>query len=302
MNPAPSPIRAFVNDSAAQPEVDGAPTPPSDHDRPGEPRTRRGHRVKLTRLECVVAFAVLVVWLLLFGGGILVDSEPYRSQISAEGVEALKAEGRRGQEAAQSGVSDVPVANAPHPPVSAAAAGRPSERASRLLAAWAVVLTCFLPLNLAWLCVAASALGAFGNAANLSDDDSDERLSDTSNPYVSALLRGFFVYLFMMSGLLVLDDAPFSNAGPGQYIRLAGFLSLFSFVVSYQPRLFSALILSAFQRIQVRGGDASGASTQTAATTQTGVEQVRQTTTVQTVDIGREVHTRAERVGADDRQ
>ncbi|HEU4688404.1 MAG TPA: hypothetical protein VFS23_08595, partial [Vicinamibacterales bacterium] len=56
-------------------------------------------------------------------------------------------------------------------------------------------------------------------------------------------------------GLLLLDDAPFVNTGPVQYIRLAGFLSLFSFVVSYHPRLFSALLSAASQRIQVRGAD-----------------------------------------------
>jgi hypothetical protein len=123
--------------------------------------------------------------------------------------------------------------------------------------AWLVVLCCFVPLNLAWLCVASSMLGAVGSLANLSDDQNATRSRDTSNPYTSALLRGFFVYLFMMSGLLLLDDSPFSDTGPGQYIRLAGFLSLFGFVVSYQPRLFSSLILSAFQRIQVRGGDSA---------------------------------------------
>jgi len=69
------------------------------------------------------------------------------------------------------------------------------------------------------------------------------------------MLRGFFVYLFLTSGLLLLDDAPFSNPTPGQYIRLAGFLSLFSFVVSYQPRLFNKLIVWAFERIQMREGD-----------------------------------------------
>jgi hypothetical protein len=112
-----------------------------------------------------------------------------------------------------------------------------------------------VPLNLAWLCVASSMLGTVGSLANLSDDHSLTRSRDMSNPYTSALLRGFFVYLFMMSGLLLLDDSPFSDTGPGQYIRLAGFLSLFSFVVSYQPRLFSSLMMSAFQRIQVRGGE-----------------------------------------------
>jgi hypothetical protein len=83
----------------------------------------------------------------------------------------------------------------------------------------------------------------------------------------------------MMSGLLLLDDAPFSDAGPGQYIRLAGFLSLFSFVVSYQPKLFGSLILSAFQRIQVRGGDN--------ATHQQAISMTEQDTVTTSVDVER---------------
>ena len=186
-------------------------------------------------VECLIGFVVLLCWMLLFGGGILVDTEPYRIAISPSGAAALAAGDTASNAAAR---------------VVAAATDRPS-----LLVSWLVVLCCFLPLNLAWLCVASSTLGAFGNLANLGDDGMGTRSRDTTNPYVSSVLRGFFVYLFMMSGLLLLDDAPFSDAGPGQYIRLAGFLSLFSFVVSYQPKLFGSLILSAFQRIQVRGGD-----------------------------------------------
>jgi hypothetical protein len=138
-----------------------------------------------------------------------------------------------------------------------AAAALPSALPG-VFAAWLVVLACFVPLNLAWLCVASSTLGAVGSVANLSDDQFDMQSHDSTSPYVSALLRGFFVYLFMMSGLLLLDDAPFADAGPVQYIRLAGFPSLFSFVVSYHPRLFSALLSAASQRIQVRGSDGSG--------------------------------------------
>ena len=121
-----------------------------------------------------------------------------------------------------------------------------------------MVLICFLPINLAWICATASLLGAFGNRANLAEDHSGHRARDDTNPDLSAVLRGFFVYLFMASGLLLLDDAPFANPAPGQYIRLAGFLSLFSFVVSYQPRLFSVLIVWAFHRIQVREGEDAG--------------------------------------------
>jgi hypothetical protein len=41
---------------------------------------------------------------------------------------------------------------------------------------------------------------------------------------LSGLLRGLFIYLFFISGLLLFDDKPFSSPGPGQYIRLAGFI------------------------------------------------------------------------------
>src|SRR5687767_14837835 len=145
-------------------------------------------------VECLTGFVVLICWMLLFGGGILVDTEPYRIAISPSGAAALAA-----------GDTASPAA-----PVVAPAGDRPS-----LLVSWLVVLCCFLPLNLAWLCVASSTLGAFGNLANLGDDVMATRSRDTTNPYVSSVLRGFFVYLFMMSGLLLLDDAPFSDAGPG---------------------------------------------------------------------------------------
>jgi hypothetical protein len=98
----------------------------------------------------------------------------------------------------------------------------------------------------------------FGNRANLGSDQRDTRSRDDSNPYLSAVLRGFFAYLFMTSGLLLLMMRPFSHPSPGQYIRLAGFLSLLCFVVSYQPRLFNTLIVWAFHRIEVREGKGSG--------------------------------------------
>jgi hypothetical protein len=148
---------------------------------------------------------------------------------------------------------------APAPPaVADATSTRPPARVPGSLESWLVVFFCFLPLNLAWLCVSASTLGAVGNLANLGDDRDMQQPRDKSNPLLSAILRGFFVYLFLMSGLLLLDHAPFSNAGPNQYIRLAGFLSLFSFVVSYHPHLFGTLIVSAFERLQVRAGDRNG--------------------------------------------
>src|SRR5258708_3635200 len=165
-------------------------------------------RSTLTYPECAAAFAVFVMWIVLFGVGILIDTAPYR-------------------------------------------AGMASGATART---WIIVVFCYLPLNLVWLCAVSSALGAFGNRANLTNDRAGQKLRDNNNPYVAAVIRGFFAYLFLISGLLLLDDQPFTNPAAAQYVRLAGFLSLLSFVISYQPRFFNTLIVWAFQRIQAREG------------------------------------------------
>src|SRR5437764_450587 len=162
----------------------------------------------LTPLECVAAFAVFVMWIVLFGVGILIDTTPFRATIATGAT----------------------------------------------LRTWVIVVFCYLPLNLVWLCAVSSLLGAFGNRSNLTNDRAGRKLRDNDNPYLAALIRGFFAYLFLISGLLLLDDQPFTNPVAAQYVRLAGFLSLLSFVISYQPRFFNTLIVWAFHRIQAREG------------------------------------------------
>lgn len=215
----------------AAPAGDGVPAPAPGPQSESGPGMGRG--------PAFVAVLTLLLWLVLFAGGILVDTEPYRYRISPGGVQALSVE--------------TPAAAAPAAP----APGIPADAAPGLLTSWFVVLLWFLPVNLALVCAVAGVLGAMGNRANLHHEGPDAAgrpTPDLSNPYLSAMLRGFFVYLFLISGLLLLDDAPFSNSTPGQYVRLAGFLSLFSFVVNYNPHIFSGLVTWAFHRIQVRGG------------------------------------------------
>jgi uncharacterized membrane protein YphA (DoxX/SURF4 family) len=165
-------------------------------------------RSTLTCTECVAAFVAFVMWTVLFGVGMLVDTSQHRQLISAGGT----------------------------------------------VRAWLVVLVAYLPLNLVWLCAISSTLGAFGNRSNLTNDRAGRRLRDDNNPYVAAIIRGLFAYLFLISGLLLLDDQPFTNPTAAEYVRLAGFLSLLSFVISYQPRFFNTLIVWAFHRIEAREG------------------------------------------------
>jgi hypothetical protein len=188
---------------------------------------------KLKRVECFFAIIVFVFWLALFAGGITVDTRSSRCLISDGGVKALEDETRYKNNPC--GQFDV-------------------ITKTMLFRAAVIVLLWFLPINLALICVTAGTLGSFGNRADLSDDKSPRPSRDDTNPYISAMLRGMFVYLIMISGLLVLDVNPFFNPSPGQYIRLAGFLSLFSFVLSYQPRLFRQIIVWTYHRIEEREG------------------------------------------------
>ena len=62
------------------------------------------------------------------------------------------------------------------------------------------------------------------------------------SPAVS-MLRGLFVFVIFISGLLVIDSKPFNLAGSADdpadaqatYIRLAGLLSVFSFIFGFDP-------------------------------------------------------------------
>lgn len=65
---------------------------------------------------------------------------------------------------------------------------------------------------------------------------------DIANPYVSAVIRGFFVFLVLLSGVLILLEKLFDSPTQEQYLRLAGFVSLLSFLVGYNPHLFARLL------------------------------------------------------------
>jgi len=201
--------------------------------------------------------SVFTLWLVVFAGGILVDTRPSRLLISPEGVAAFEAPRR-----AASGNASPVIGPADSVALAEFATTRGPERAGRLVAAWAIIILWFLPTNLALLCAVAGTLGAFGNRANLQDDGAPHGPLDASNPYVSALLRGFCVYLVMISGLLLLDDDPFSNPSPGQYIRLAGFLSLFSFVVNYNPQVFGRVVGFAVKSIEAKASTREAAPAQ----------------------------------------
>lgn len=194
----------------------------------------RSTPIRLSNRGRLAALFCFGLWMVIFAGGILIDTQPYRMIISPGGVAALS-----GAEVA------------PGTPATTLLGERSFQD---LAVSWIVVMIWFLPLNLALLCAVSAVLGAFGSVANLETDQIDATGRDRTNPYVSALLRGFFVYLIMISGILLLDHEPFSNPGPEQYIRLAGLLSMFAFMVNYNPQVFNRLLSFAADRVEARNG------------------------------------------------
>jgi hypothetical protein len=119
---------------------------------------------------------------------------------------------------------------------------RPKAPTDSSFVAFLVVLFCFTPTNLALVCCFAGVLGAMGRRVVLAAER-DRGPHDHTFPFLSAVLRGFFVYLAVISGILVLLENPIlGTASPGQYIRFAGLLSLTSFFVNYDPTMFVSLL------------------------------------------------------------
>ena len=207
--------------------------------------TRTQSQNGLSRVQAILAVFFLLSWLFLFAGGITMDTTKFRCVISPGGATQLAAEGKVGQQVKAEEVCKDQVVWVPAWPA-------PLANTYTLAISWLGILLFFLPLNLAMISSAAGALGAIGNKANLEDDQTLPQSRDESSPLMSGLLRGLFVYLFFISGLLLFDDKPFSSPGPGQYIRLAGFISLISFLVNYRPHLFATISDWAYERINSR--------------------------------------------------
>ncbi len=175
--------------------------------------------------EAFLGITVLTVWLLLFLGGILIDTGPFRETLQS-----------------------------------------PGELASTEIASNGMVVLLFYTVtNIAILCCLASVMGAIGRRARLGVDHRPEPLQDNVNPYISALFRGFFIYLSLVSGLLVLTESPFEAPSWQTYLRLAGSLSLFGFVASYNPAIFGGLMFKANSLLDSNGHQTSGSATNVAS-------------------------------------
>lgn len=69
-----------------------------------------------------------------------------------------------------------------------------------------------------------------------------ETLVSPLAPAITAVTWGFFIYLIILSGTVVLAGDPFKDTSPEQYLRMAGSASLLAFAVGWQPQILAQLV------------------------------------------------------------
>jgi hypothetical protein len=175
----------------------------------------------------IFVFIAILLWISIFIGGILVNSEPYRQIISNYSFTNVN------NEAVTTDIETEP---------------------PNFFIALLVVALCYTPSNLILLCMFSGLLGALSRIAKLhiKDASEDEIPSDTIDPLMSGILRGLFVFLLAISGILLINDTPITNPGQSEYVRLAGLLSILSFLLSYNPSRFQSFVAKGIDTVQTK--------------------------------------------------
>jgi len=181
----------------------------------------------LNPVRKIIAFIAILCWIVIFLGGILVNSEPYREVISNYAFTAVETES----------VNAVQSDNKPS-----------------FFVALLVVVLSYTPSNLVLICMCAGLLGALSRIAKLHiKDKSEEKIpSDNVDPLMSGILRGLFVYLLAISGLLLVNETPITSPGRAEYVRLAGLLSILNFLLSYNPSRFQSFVAKSMDTMQTK--------------------------------------------------
>jgi hypothetical protein len=160
----------------------------------------------LTRPEAIICIGSIVAWVVLTAAGVAVPTKQYLDQI---------------------GATDGTVAGL------------------ALLKAWILVITCYTFTNIAMLCCLSAVVGAIGRSAQIDDVQRQDPATDLRTLCISGVIRGFFMFIVILSGTLILSDQKFDEISISQYLKLAGLVSLVSFAIGYDPHLF----VSVFERV-----------------------------------------------------
>lgn len=109
----------------------------------------------------------------------------------------------------------------------------------------ALVLFCSTTTNPGLLACLAGILGGLSNLAHIdgrSNDTGDASVTPLIIDCFAPMLRGFFLYLALLAGLLLLTTQAITNATQDQYVQLAGTVSVLAFMVGYDPDVFRKIM------------------------------------------------------------
>jgi hypothetical protein len=123
----------------------------------------------------------------------------------------------------------------------AAATGQAELSGVQMLGRLTAFLLSYTATNAAILTCLAAWLGELGRRTRIDGDDPEGRLQ--RGDYVAAVMRGFFGYLAMISGFVVLGSGIKLLTDPQQeeYIRLSAFVSLLGFLAGFSPIIFRGI-------------------------------------------------------------
>jgi hypothetical protein len=161
---------------------------------------------QLTRSEAIVSVLAISAWVILAAAGVAVSTKPYVDLISNANSKTAMLE---------------------------------------LVKAWFLVITCYTFTNIALLCCLSAVIGAIGRSARIDDVERNDPATDLRTLCISGMIRGFFMFIVVLSGTLILSDQKCDDITIEQYLKLAGLASLLSFAIGYDPHLF----VSFFERV-----------------------------------------------------
>ncbi|HVX13177.1 MAG TPA: hypothetical protein VHC22_18475 [Pirellulales bacterium] len=107
-----------------------------------------------------------------------------------------------------------------------------------------MVILCSTPTNPGILACIAALLGGIANWTHVDGSQPNKGDSHASIQRVcfAPMLRGFFMYLTLLGGLLLLTTQAITKATQDQYVQLAGTVSVFAFMIGYDPDVFRKLM------------------------------------------------------------
>jgi hypothetical protein len=230
-------------------------------------------RRPLTRQEAILCLCAVFAWIILVSAGVAVATKPYIDMISGGDGDAGQATGPApgaGTASAGTGNETAPVAAAGKPArvpafelsfrawrnAEPVASKRPDPTFWQLVKAWFLIVTCYTFSNVAILCCLTSVIGAIGRSAGIDEVHQTAPGRDLRSLCIAAVIRGFFMYIVILSGVLILADQKFNDISIEQYLKLVGVVSILSFSIGYDPHIF----LNFFQRVgQWAGGTSAQA-------------------------------------------